>query len=77
VNGTEYNLNGTYFIGVYGYSYTTFSLLVKVQRTKTSLRDKFTSLLSTVLYEGFPLSVRLHNELDFFYGHFAVSLDED
>lgn len=71
------SLNGTFYIGVYGYSYTTFSLLVKVRRTHATLMEKLTSSLSTVLYEGFPLSVRLHNELDFFLGHFSVVLDTD
>ena len=71
------SLNGTFYIGVFGYSYTTFSLLVKVARTRTTLVEKLTGSLSTVLYEGFPLSLRLHNELDFFLGHFTVALDSD
>ena len=74
---SAYLLNGTYYIGVYGYSYTTFSLLVTVHRYRLTNLEKVTNILSTQIYEGFPLSKRLHNELDMFLGHFNVNLDEN
>lgn len=33
--------------------------------------------MTTLIYEGFPLTKRLHNELDYFYGHFEVDLADD
>jgi len=66
-------LNGTYYIGVYGYSYATFNLLVRVHRKndKGDLKS-----ISTPLYEGFSVSKRLHNELDSFFGYFVVDIAE-
>jgi hypothetical protein len=59
---------------VYGYGYTTFSLLVTVKRKSQSLLTTITEQISTVLYEGFPLKKRLHNELDLFFGHFSPDI---
>lgn len=65
-------LNGTYYLGVYGYTYTTFSILVTVHRTnEAKYRTKMTEI-----YEGFPFSKRLHNEKDMFFGYFKVDISE-
>lgn len=65
-------LNGTYYLGVYGYTYTTFSLLVTVHRkNEAGYRTKMTQI-----YEGFPFNKRLHNELDMFFGYFKVDINE-
>lgn len=63
------DLNGTYYVGVYGYSYATFSLLVTVHRNKSDAKANL-NRVSTILYEGFPFTKRLHNELDMFIGRF-------
>jgi hypothetical protein len=71
-------VNGTYYIGVYGYSYTTFSLLVTVHRAKGHRTSQENLLaVGTTLLEGFPMTKSLHNELDFFFGHFQVDIAEE
>ena len=75
-NDTAVILNGTYYIGVYGYSFTTFSLLVTVHRSKATKQEKVQNFAS-VLYEGFPHTKRLHNELDMFFGYFQVDIAEN
>lgn len=71
-NTTVRGLNGTYYIGVYGYTFTTFSILVTVHRkNEAGYRTKMTEI-----YDGFPFSKRLHNELDMFFGYFKVDINE-
>ncbi len=67
------SLNGNYYVAVYGYSYTTFTLLVTVNRKNQAPNVKKST---TLIYEGFPFTKRLHNELQAFYGHFEVDLQE-
>jgi hypothetical protein len=71
---TTLQLNGTYYIGVFGYSYSTFSLLVTVHRAN---EEPSLKKVSVQLYEGFPLHKRLHNELDMFFGRFTVENTDD
>lgn len=72
VNNTVRGLNGTYYIGVYGISFATFSILVTVHRkNEVGYRTKMTEI-----YEGFPFNKRLQNELDMFFGYFKVDINE-
>ena len=68
------SLSTTYYIGVFGYTQTTFSLIVTVKRKDGGKQSLTQKRYSTTIYEGFPLNKRLHNELDMFFGHFQVDI---
>lgn len=72
-----YLLNTTYYIGVYGYTQTTFSLLVTVNRRSFKTAKLSFNRYSTTLYEGLPFTKRLHNELEMFFGKFQVDITDD
>jgi hypothetical protein len=67
------SLNGIYYIGVYGYTFTTFSIVVTVHRASDG--KTFRKSLTQIV-EGFPMNKRLHNELDMFFGYFTVDISE-
>ncbi len=61
---------------MYGYSQATFSLLVNVHRKGPSYELYKRVETAIPIYEGFPLTKRLHNELDMFFGYFSVEIAE-
>jgi hypothetical protein len=74
---TSSSLSGTYYIGVYGYSYASYSILTTIKRTKSSSNDILREF-SVMLYEAIPQKKSLHNEFEFFYSYFDVEIaDED
>ena len=72
----SFPLSTTYYIGVFGYTQSTFSLLVNVNRDQKSTGNSL-KRFSTTIYEGFPMTKRLHNELEMFFGIFTVDIPED
>lgn len=73
-NNTD--LAGTYYLGVYGYSYASFSILTTVKRDHATKLEKYRDF-SVMLYEAVPLKKSLHNEFDFFFAYFDVEIGEE
>jgi len=67
----EDHLEGTYYIAIYGYSFSTYNLIAKVDRGDRQ------DPLNPVLYEGLPQRGKLHNEFDSDVYQFTVDLEED
>ncbi|CDW71154.1 UNKNOWN [Stylonychia lemnae] len=69
------NLAGTYYIGIYGYTYTTYSIHVIVNRTGHDEESSAYSQ-SILLYQGIPITKTLHSSSSRTYSYFTVSIDD-
>jgi len=48
------SLVGTYYVGIYGYTYATYGVLVQMKR-KTSTKEENLKAQTVQLYEGIPI----------------------
>eukprot|EP00347_Sterkiella_histriomuscorum_P007205 403349857 len=73
---TQTSIAGVYYIGVYGQSYSTYSLLVTVNYFHSTDLDKLMTK-SVNLFEGVPINHKFVNPTEQFYSHFTVDIDEE
>lgn len=74
------SLDGTYYIGVFGYSYSTYSVIVNVNRNEEILKQSQIDesyIKSISLYQGVPVTKHLRSSDERFYGQFNVDISDD
>eukprot|EP00347_Sterkiella_histriomuscorum_P020253 403338511 len=72
------SLSGTYYIAVWGYSYSTYQIIVNVDRKLLKgqkIDDNY--LKAVTLYQGIPITKSLQSFRDRFYAQFSVVMDEN